>query len=129
VPAREPLLERHLREDIELIRFGEGGDVEQLGAGDGGVSYSLRGRRVRLEPNFHSAHLYSDLGAALAAAVALGVEVSDGPLEVAFSSLRGERLELPGDVLVINDCYNANPMSMRAALLELATTAPSASAA
>jgi UDP-N-acetylmuramoyl-tripeptide--D-alanyl-D-alanine ligase len=26
-------------------------------------------------------------------------------------------------VLVINDCYNANPMSMRAALQELATTA------
>jgi len=35
-----------------------------------------------------------------------------------------ERLELADDVLVINDCYNANPMSMRAALDDLAATAP-----
>ena len=40
-----------------------------------------------------------------------------------FSGLRGERLALPGGVVVINDCYNANPMSMRAALEELAATA------
>jgi UDP-N-acetylmuramyl pentapeptide synthase len=43
---------------------------------------------------------------------------------VAFSALRGERLELDDDVVVINDCYNANPMSMRAALDDLAATAP-----
>jgi len=42
---------------------------------------------------------------------------------VTFSGLRGERLSLPTGVLVINDCYNANPMSMRAALEELATAA------
>jgi UDP-N-acetylmuramoyl-tripeptide--D-alanyl-D-alanine ligase len=39
---------------------------------------------------------------------------------VKFSSLRGELVELTGGVLVINDCYNANPMSMRAALDYLA---------
>ena len=37
-----------------------------------------------------------------------------------FSSLRGEVVELPGGVTVVNDCYNANPMSMRAALEHLA---------
>jgi UDP-N-acetylmuramoyl-tripeptide--D-alanyl-D-alanine ligase len=42
---------------------------------------------------------------------------------VEFSALRGERLSLPDGVVVVNDCYNANPMSMRAALDELATTA------
>ena len=31
-------------------------------------------------------------------------------------ALREEELELPGGVLLINDCYNANPLSMRAAL-------------
>ena len=41
-----------------------------------------------------------------------------------FSALRGERLTLPGGVVVINDCYNANPMSMRAAIDDLASTAP-----
>ena len=40
-----------------------------------------------------------------------------------FSSLRGEELELPDGVLIINDCYNANPVSMRAALDHLAAVA------
>ena len=40
-----------------------------------------------------------------------------------FSSLRGEVVELPGGVTVVNDCYNANPMSMRAALEHLAASA------
>jgi UDP-N-acetylmuramoyl-tripeptide--D-alanyl-D-alanine ligase len=31
-------------------------------------------------------------------------------------------VELPGGVTVVNDCYNANPMSMRAALKHLAET-------
>ena len=39
---------------------------------------------------------------------------------VEFSKLREEELELPGGGLLLNDCYNANPMSMRAALLHLA---------
>jgi len=43
-------------------------------------------------------------------------------VNVQFSSMRGERLDLPGSVVLINDCYNANPMSMRAAIDELAET-------
>ena len=39
-----------------------------------------------------------------------------------FSSLRGEVVELAGGVTVVNDCYNANPMSMRAALDHLAAS-------
>jgi UDP-N-acetylmuramyl pentapeptide synthase len=42
---------------------------------------------------------------------------------VRFSSLRGEVLELPGGIVVVNDCYNANPVSMRAALEHLAAVA------
>ena len=40
-----------------------------------------------------------------------------------FSALRGERLALPGGIVLVNDCYNANPMSMRAAIDDLAETA------
>jgi UDP-N-acetylmuramyl pentapeptide synthase len=42
---------------------------------------------------------------------------------VEFSSLRGDVVELAGGVTVVNDCYNANPMSMRAALDDLAASA------
>ena len=38
-----------------------------------------------------------------------------------FSGLRGERVLLGTGATVINDCYNANPLSMRAALDDLAT--------
>jgi UDP-N-acetylmuramoyl-tripeptide--D-alanyl-D-alanine ligase len=55
----------------------------------------------------------------VAAARALGIRVG-GRVDVRFSSLRGEVVELPGGVVVVNDCYNANPMSMRAALDHLA---------
>ncbi len=50
----------------------------------------------------------------------LGVALPDGDrLEVEFSPLREELIELPGGITVINDCYNANPASMRAALEHL----------
>ena len=123
VPADEPLLEPFLRPSLDVVTFGPGGDVALLDTGPGAVSASVRGRRIELEPNFRSAHLLLDLCAALAAAHALGVTPVGGPLPVRFSALRGERLELPGGVVVVNDCYNANPMSMRAALDELAQTA------
>jgi UDP-N-acetylmuramoyl-tripeptide--D-alanyl-D-alanine ligase len=41
-------------------------------------------------------------------------------LTVEFSKLREEERALPGGGLLLNDCYNANPVSMRAALLHLA---------
>jgi UDP-N-acetylmuramoyl-tripeptide--D-alanyl-D-alanine ligase len=40
--------------------------------------------------------------------------------DITFSRLRGELLELPGGIALVNDCYNANPISMHAALESLA---------
>ena len=44
-------------------------------------------------------------------------------VDVEFSPWRGEELPLPGGGLLINDAYNANPVSMRAALAHLAAIA------
>jgi UDP-N-acetylmuramoyl-tripeptide--D-alanyl-D-alanine ligase len=107
LPAGEPLLDVHLRDDLRVVTFGPGGDVAELGDVELPVS---------------SAHMRSNALAALAAARALGAE-PHGRLEVTLSAMRGDRIELPGPVLVIDDCYNANPMSMRAALDDLAASA------
>jgi UDP-N-acetylmuramoyl-tripeptide--D-alanyl-D-alanine ligase len=122
IPAREPLLESRLRPDVRTVRFGEGGDVTLAERrSDGTVVIRDGDRLASLRPSFHEAHNLQNLIAAVAAAAALGVS-HEGPLEVRFSSLRGERRALPGGVLLIDDCYNANPMSMRAAIDELAET-------
>ena len=39
---------------------------------------------------------------------------------IEFSRLRGELVRLAGGIVIVNDCYNANPISMRAALENLA---------
>ncbi len=122
VPAGEPLLEPHLRADLHTISFGEGGDVRLLERGASGrVRIDQGDGIVELVPSFSQAHNLSNLLAAVAAARAIGVRPS-GPLQVSFSAMRGQRSELPGGVLLIDDCYNANPMSMRAALDDLAAS-------
>jgi UDP-N-acetylmuramoyl-tripeptide--D-alanyl-D-alanine ligase len=123
IPVAEPLLDAHLRDDLEIVRFGEGGDVSLAAVSDDRVEIDAGGERLVLEPGFRARHQLLNLLAAVAAARALGVRPG-GPLSVGFSGLRGERIELPGEVTIIADCYNANPMSMRAALDDLALTAP-----
>jgi UDP-N-acetylmuramoyl-tripeptide--D-alanyl-D-alanine ligase len=128
VPAGEPLLQRHLRADVDTITFGDGGDVAIEHAARGRVGLCALGQSLELETSFTQAYNLHNLLAAVAAAVALGIEPAElgqnGALDVRFSSLRGERLAVAGGVVVVNDCYNANPMSMRAALDDLAQTAP-----
>ena len=123
VPAGEPLLEAHRRADVDWVTFGPGGDVSLLMADGGHTTLSTPHGPVVLELPFRQAHQIANTLAAWAAARAVGVEVA-GEVAVAFSGLRGEEIALPGGIVVVNDCYNANPMSMRAALDDLAETAP-----
>ena len=140
LPAGESLLTRHLRADVRTLTFGAWGDVtlEESGRGPGEVESSevahgeqgrggaasgevvIRhgGERMTLRPSFSQRHNLANLLAAVAAARALGI-TPRGELEVRFSALRGERVALPGGITLINDCYNANPMSMRAAIEDL----------
>jgi len=121
VPANEPLLAPHLRDDLDTVTFGEGGDVRLVSLHDGEARIDARGTDVTLELPYSEAHNVLNTVAAVAAATALGV-VPGGPVAVSFSSLRGEIVDLGGGVTVVNDCYNANPMSMHAALEHLAGT-------
>jgi UDP-N-acetylmuramoyl-tripeptide--D-alanyl-D-alanine ligase len=112
VPGDEPLLEPYLtRTDIEIRRFGVPAEPGRFEVG---------GRAISLATSFSAPHQLRNTLAALTVCDALGIPLPDGgSLDVRFSPLREELIELPGGITVINDCYNANPASMRAALEHL----------
>jgi UDP-N-acetylmuramoyl-tripeptide--D-alanyl-D-alanine ligase len=122
VPAGEAALEPYLR-GLDVVRFGPAGDVVLEDFTAPLVRIRSRELTVSLEVPFTARHQLVNLLAAVAAAQAVGVEPS-GRVDVSFGPLREETIELPSGVLVINDCYNANPLSMRAALDDLATHEP-----
>lgn len=127
-PVAAGELEPHLERAPRLLRFGPGGDVEAVRSGvEEGVTEALV-RTPAGEQSFHfpfaEAHNLSNALAAIAAGVALGAspaEMADRAANIGFSSFRGERLDLGDGILLVNDCYNANPVSMRAALDHLAS--------
>ena len=121
-------LEPHLERAPKLLRFGPGGDVEAAEVKvDEGVTEALVRTPLgseRFHFPFAEAHNLTNALAAIAAGVALGADLAgmaDRAASIGFSRFRGERLELPGGIVLVNDCYNANPVSMRAALDHLAS--------
>jgi UDP-N-acetylmuramoyl-tripeptide--D-alanyl-D-alanine ligase len=127
VPAGESRLEPYLgRDDIDIVRFGEGGDVSlSYFAARGGRSklkVDALGRSLTIEFSFSGRHNAVNALAALAAYHSLGLPLGKaqrGARQVKLSRWRGEEVPLPGDGILINDCYNANPLSMNAALEHL----------
>ena len=73
--------------------------------------------------SYRSQHQLANTRTAIVAAGCLEVPLPVGELNVEFSKLREEEHPLPGGGLLLNDCYNANPVSMRAALTHLAERA------
>ncbi|MGI8921153.1 MAG: UDP-N-acetylmuramoyl-tripeptide--D-alanyl-D-alanine ligase [Solirubrobacteraceae bacterium] len=124
VPADEPLLEPYLEDGrLDVVRCGPRGDARLVAVeSDGRVRIELRGTAIELEPNITAPHQLDNLVMAVAAADGVGV-LPAGRVAISLSSLRGEVVELPGGVRIVNDCYNANPMSIRVALDDLAATA------
>jgi len=96
------------RDDIHVLRLEEPEVAFESGrALVGGVSLNLASR-----------HQAANAAAALAALDALGLPRPER-VDVEFSRWRGEEVPLPGGGLLINDAYNANPVSMKAALEHL----------
>ncbi len=100
------------RDDIRIVRIGEPElEIVDRRAELSGVSF-----------NFTARHQAQNAAAALGALNALGLP-RPASVDVDFARWRGEEGELPGGGILINDSYNANPVSMRAALAYLAERA------
>ena len=127
VPAGEAYLDPFLgRDDLRVFRFGDGGDVSlsYFAAHDGSARIRVEafGRPLTLEFSVSSRYNATNALAALAAYHALGLplgKAQKGARRVQLSRLRGEEVPLPGGGVLLNDCYNANPLSMAAALEHL----------
>lgn len=128
VPADPGPLQPHLDRAPMLLRFGRGGDVQARDvvaeAGETNAVVVTPAGEHAFKLPFVEAYNLDNALAAIAAGVALGLPL-DGMAQrapgIVFSRLRGEIVELPGDAILINDSYNANPISMRAALDHLAS--------
>ena len=105
-----------------------GGDVEVAESRvEGGVTeatIATPAGAARFHFPFAERHNLTNALAAIGAGVALGAPLeamADRAANIGFSRFRGERLELGEGIVLVNDCYNANPVSMRAALDHLAS--------
>ncbi len=129
IPVDAGELEPHLSQAPRLLRFGPGGDIDTVGESrveeevTEAVVSTPAGRETFHFP-FTERHNLTNALAAIGVGVALEAslgEMADGAASIGFSRFRGERLELGDGIVLVNDCYNANPLSMRAALDHLAT--------
>jgi UDP-N-acetylmuramoyl-tripeptide--D-alanyl-D-alanine ligase len=121
VPAGEELLRAHLRDDLDVVTFGAGGAVRLLSSTEDNVEIDAGGRLISLAVPFTQVHIRANLLAAVAASLAVGVTPA-GAVEFEPLPGRGGRITLADEVTLVDDCYNANPMSVRAALDDLAAT-------
>lgn len=129
LPADAEALEPHLREDLEVLTFGPGGDVFALeavrGEGRTDARIGTPDGEVAFELPFEEAHNLANALCAVAIGLSLGMDpaaMAARTPRIEFSRLRGEKVALAGPILVLNDCYNANPISMRAAIENLAAS-------
>jgi len=110
---------------VRRVLFGMQQDAEVRGdritVQNGSVSFDLiiDGRSMRVRLPLPGRHNVSNALAAAAAASALGVDLAAIAAGLgAFQPCPGrmELLELAGDIVILEDSYNANPLSVRAAL-------------
>jgi UDP-N-acetylmuramoyl-tripeptide--D-alanyl-D-alanine ligase len=112
VPAGFPVE----RDDLEVVRVGE--DVALVSFEPPLLETSLG----TVEVDFTARHLAANAVTALATAYALDLALPRR-LHVEFSEWRNQELPLPGGGVLVNDAWNANPVSVRAALEHLVSLA------
>jgi UDP-N-acetylmuramoyl-tripeptide--D-alanyl-D-alanine ligase len=117
------------RTPARVLRYGLSADAEVRGEDlildeRGCASFTLRtaGEAERVGLSVPGDHMASNALAAAACGIALGLSAAECAAalkEASVSPWRMETFDTAGGVRVVNDAYNANPMSMTAALKAL----------
>jgi len=112
----EPLLDPFVPAGLPVRRFSPS-DV--ISFEHGVAVFRFDGRELELNLDLAMAHNAVNALAALHAYAALGLPLDraqEGASHIELSRWHGEEVPLPGGGVLIADCWNANPVSMRAAL-------------
>jgi UDP-N-acetylmuramoyl-tripeptide--D-alanyl-D-alanine ligase len=136
LPADDPLITAQVEAaavpPARRLTFGarSTGDVRTLdflaaGAQGAVVRYALRETPVVVRLPLAGAHNARNAGAALAVALGAGVAPLAAAAELARVELPAHRSAVvaAGGRMILDDCYNANPLSMRAALAAVLASA------
>ncbi len=131
LPAENPLLPRLLRRAGRAVLFGTGADAAarlletRMDADGTDIVADIQGARIALRIGAPGRHMALNAVAALAAAVALGVDAAQAAAALAgFTPVagRGARRSIAvgdGTALLLDESYNASAASVRAALAVL----------
>lgn len=117
-----------------VVRFGRGVDCEVRAtdvrldaAARPSFTLTHRDESVAVTLKVHGEHFVQNALAAAAVALSLGINIDVVAAELRIAGLdskwRMEVHELGNHITLVNDCYNANPESMRAALAATASMA------
>lgn len=125
-PYGEELLMPHLEGlDLEMLSFGfdREADIhpvsETFSEDRLHAVIDCRGTRVEFTFNFAARHHLLNALAAIGAYMLTGMPVEHLPevaTAITLSGMRGELINLADGTVLINDCYNANPLSMESSL-------------
>ncbi len=123
IPEDAEALSPHLHDQLITLSFGAGGDVfvERSTETPEGISATIGTPHgeASFELPFEESYNLTNTLCAVAIGVALGFEparMAERTSRIEFSRLRGEKVRLREGIVLLNDCYNANPTSMRAAI-------------
>ncbi|MEQ8783453.1 MAG: UDP-N-acetylmuramoyl-tripeptide--D-alanyl-D-alanine ligase [Roseibium album] len=110
-----------LPETLRIERFGRGDQVcvRLLGVQGGGADYAVAGERLSARVPGGGEHRALSLAAVLCVLHVLGRDPSDAAALPDTLIVPGRGQELRGRITLIDDSYNANPESMKAALIAL----------
>jgi UDP-N-acetylmuramoyl-tripeptide--D-alanyl-D-alanine ligase len=121
VVPTSPELDAVIPAGLTVRRFPGDAEVVAWEPNDEGarLTADVLGRRVTLDLSVRARHHADNALAALLAYEALGLPLDEahvGAGNVELSRWRGEEVPLPGGGLLVNDAWNASPLSMRAAI-------------
>lgn len=119
----QPLFEKRLPETLSVIRFGEAHTNDYfpltIDLHPSGISFTMNRYRDQFSVQLLGRHNVLNILAAIAAADCFQLNQQDilsGLIHLEVTGMRMERIPAPKGFLIINDAWNASPVSMKAAI-------------